>query len=49
MVPVGDSVALSRAIEAALADGTGHPPPESWRPFDLETVVDQYISVLFGS
>jgi glycosyltransferase involved in cell wall biosynthesis len=49
LVPVGDSVALSRAIEATLADNTPPAPRESWLPFELGTVVDQYVSVLFGS
>jgi glycosyltransferase involved in cell wall biosynthesis len=46
LVPVGDSAALSAAITAALRDPR-RPSPESWRPFELETVVDQYASALF--
>jgi glycosyltransferase involved in cell wall biosynthesis len=46
LVPVGDVPALSQAIEAALVGQTPHPPQESWRPFELEAVVDQYINVL---
>jgi glycosyltransferase involved in cell wall biosynthesis len=49
LVPVGDPIALSRAIEATLAGNRTHPPRESWLPFELETVVSQYINVLLAS
>jgi glycosyltransferase involved in cell wall biosynthesis len=48
LVPVGDIVALAQAMEAALTSRMPHPPPESWNPFMLETVVDQYLSTLLG-
>jgi glycosyltransferase involved in cell wall biosynthesis len=48
LVPVGDVTALARAIETTLAGETPHPPRESWQPFELDTVVDQYINVLLG-
>src|SRR5215210_6767973 len=47
LVPVGDVDALARAIEAALNNKAPRPPSESWRPYDLENVVNQYINLLF--
>jgi glycosyltransferase involved in cell wall biosynthesis len=49
LVPIGDMNALARAIGTTLAGKTPHPPRESWLPFDLEAVVNQYINILFGS
>jgi glycosyltransferase involved in cell wall biosynthesis len=49
LVPVGDVTALARAIETTLVSKTPDPPPESWRPFELKTVVNQYINMLWGS
>jgi len=47
LVPVGDAEALAGAIDSALlAQGT--PPPESWRAYELETVVNQYAELLLG-
>lgn len=46
LVPVGDSPALARALESALNDDTPLPGPESWRPFELNTVVEQYRRLL---
>ena len=47
LVPVGDVDELARAIEAALNNKAPRPPSESWRPYDLENVVNQYIHLLF--
>jgi len=49
LVPVGDVDGLAQAIEAALNSKAPGPPSESWRPYDLENVVNQYISLLFGN
>jgi glycosyltransferase involved in cell wall biosynthesis len=49
LVPVGDVNALAWAIETTLAGKAPRPPQESWRPFELEVVVDQYINTLLGS
>ncbi len=49
LVPVGDEVALARAIELALAGEIPPPPAESWRPFELDNVVDQYLDVLLAA
>jgi glycosyltransferase involved in cell wall biosynthesis len=49
LVPVGNPTALARAIEKTLAGQVLPPVRESWRPFELMTVVNQYIDVLLGS
>jgi glycosyltransferase involved in cell wall biosynthesis len=49
LVPVGDATALAKAIETSLEGETPRPPWESWRPFKLEAVVNQYINVLLES
>ena len=46
LVPVGDVGALALAIKTALASKMPRLPRESWRPFEPETVVNQYITVL---
>jgi glycosyltransferase involved in cell wall biosynthesis len=46
LVPMGDVSALAQAIEAGLAGKTPSPTAESWQPYALETVVDQYIRLL---
>ncbi len=48
LVPVGDVTALTQAIEAGLAGKTPHPTEESWHPYSLEAVVDQYIGLLLN-
>ena len=49
LVPVGDAAAMVEAVETTLNGGTPRPPAESWRRFEQETVVDQYVDALFGS
>ena len=49
LVPVGDGNALAQAIEIALTDGRPVPKQESWRRFELDAVVGQYLDVLVGS
>jgi len=49
LVPVGDPLALSRAMEVTLAGNRIRPPKESWLPFEQETVVSQYMNVLLAS
>jgi len=48
LVPVGDAEALAAAIEATLAAETPRPPSDSWRPYELEAVVDQYANLLLA-
>ena len=46
LVPVGDVAALANAIEAALDGRLSPAPEESWRPYEVDTVVDSYLSLL---
>lgn len=48
LVPVGDEEALAKAIETAMAQVSVSPPRESWQPFEVQTVVDQYLHTLLG-
>jgi glycosyltransferase involved in cell wall biosynthesis len=48
LVPVGDVTALAQAIEAGLAGKTPRPVEESWHPYSLEAVVDQYKGLLLN-
>jgi hypothetical protein len=36
-------------MEAALEGKLSPPPAESWRPYSLDTVVDEYLPLLVGS
>lgn len=49
LVPVGDVDALAVAMEAALDGELLRPPPESWRPYAVDVVVDEYLPLLVGS
>lgn len=49
LVPVGDIGALAQAIDFALCGEAQPPPSESWCRFERETVVRQYLSILFPS
>lgn len=46
LVPVGDVGALAEAMEAALAGKTPPPTDESWQPYSVEAVVDDYLGLL---
>ncbi len=46
LVPVGSVPGLAQAIRHALANGASAPPPESWRRFEIRTVVNQYLGIL---
>jgi glycosyltransferase involved in cell wall biosynthesis len=48
LVPVDDPVALAAAITTSLTDNVHLPSSESWKLFELEGVVDQYINILLG-
>jgi glycosyltransferase involved in cell wall biosynthesis len=48
LVPVADPEALAGAIGEALDGKISRPPIESWQPYDLETVVDQYVDLLLN-
>lgn len=49
IVPVGDVGALASALDAALDGQLSRPPEESWRPYLLDAVVDDYLEVFAGS
>ena len=42
LVPMSDSTALAAALEQALDDDGPRPGSESWRPYELDTVVESY-------
>lgn len=48
LVPVGDPAAMATALMRVLDGETIRPPDESWRPYQLEAVVDEYLKVLSG-
>ena len=48
LVPVGDHVALAEAMVAALDGKVPRPSHESWQPYTLEAIVEQYIDLLLG-
>jgi glycosyltransferase involved in cell wall biosynthesis len=48
LVPVGDVIALTQAIESGLAGKIPHPADESWHPYSLEVIVDQYTKLLLN-
>jgi len=48
LVPVDDVDAMAQAMVDGLMGKIALPPTDSWRPFELQTVVNQYIYVLFG-
>lgn len=49
LVPVDDPCALALAIQSSLANRATFPLEESWKPFELDFVTDQYLSVLLPS
>ena len=49
LVPMGSVDALADAIATNLDGGSTGPPRESWRRFEPETVVNQYLEVLLGT
>jgi glycosyltransferase involved in cell wall biosynthesis len=48
LVPVGDADALAVAMDAALDGRLALPPEESWRPYEVQAVVDEYLSLMVG-
>lgn len=48
LVPVGNVDSLAQAIEAGLTGKISPPGQESWQPFSLEAVVDQYLDLLLN-
>jgi len=48
LVPVGDEEYFAEAILTTLKGNGTKPPRESWKQFELDNVVDQYLKVIFG-
>ena len=48
LVPVDDPGALTLAIQNSLAHHISCSSEESWKPFKLDVVTDQYLSLLLG-
>ncbi len=46
LIPVGDIPALTRSIEMILNNPSNGAPRESLQPFEIETVLEQYMSIL---
>jgi len=46
LVPVGDVDSFAQAIINTLKGDVIHPPLESWRPYELDTVVSQYLRAI---
>jgi glycosyltransferase involved in cell wall biosynthesis len=49
LVAVDDPFSLATAISTSLQNNSYRPPQESWKAFELEGVVDQYINILLGN
>jgi glycosyltransferase involved in cell wall biosynthesis len=45
LVPIQDPASLAEMIKLGLAGHTPRPSRESWRPYELETIVNQYINI----
>lgn len=43
LLPVGDIHEMASALEAALEGEIPVPPPESWQPYTLDAVIDDYL------
>ncbi len=49
LVPIGDVAAMSQAMRKVLVGPTTSRPSESWRQFEMESVVSQYLQLLLGT
>lgn len=48
LVPVDDPPFLAEEIEASMNIGRFYPPKESWKPFEMDFIVDRYLNLLLG-
>lgn len=48
LVPMGDVPTLSQAMIDGLTHKIPCPPEESWQPYSVEAVVEQYLALLFN-
>lgn len=46
LTPVGDEEALAEAIRAGINGEIPPPPPESWQPYSVSAIADQYLHLL---
>jgi glycosyltransferase involved in cell wall biosynthesis len=46
LIPMREVTAMTAALQAALGGEIARPPADSWRPFELNTVVDKYLRLL---
>lgn len=49
LLPVGDETAMTGALIDAVDGDLEVPPEESWRPYTLDAVVDDYLEVFTGA
>ena len=45
LVPVGDVSAVAKALEMALTQPAGAAPPEAWRDYTQDSVVERYLTL----
>lgn len=48
LTPMSDPVALAAAMEQAIRGQLPRPPKESWQPYAVETIVNQYVELLLN-
>jgi hypothetical protein len=46
LAPVGDAECIARAIITTFEGEVIRPPLESWQPYELDTVVSQYLNAV---
>jgi glycosyltransferase involved in cell wall biosynthesis len=46
LVPMGDVDSMAEAILATLKGNAIFPPLESWQPYELDTIVNQYLGII---
>jgi glycosyltransferase involved in cell wall biosynthesis len=49
LVPTNDPMALALAMQNVLSNHAACPREESWKPYELDFVTDQYLNLLVGS
>lgn len=48
LTPMRDPQALAQGMLDVLAGKVPRPTPESWQPYELDTIVEQYVGILLG-
>lgn len=48
LTPISDPVALATAMVQAIEGQIPRPPQESWQPYAVETIVNQYVELLLN-